>query len=179
MPSRTSRSVALLTLALFAAACTRTTLQGSAAQEHGGEDDFARMDFWDAISTDRAVSNTDAVHALSLHYGLPAPGDDATRLKMARDRGWMPEKASWEGNTTARVGFVARAICVESGIRGGLTMRLVGTRERYAVNELNYRGWLPGMSPEQALSGLQLIALLSKAEDAASGGPDVPREKFQ
>ena len=73
------------------------------------------------------------------------------------------------------MGWIARAICLETGIQGGAPMRVVGPRERYAVKELNYMGWLPDMSKEQALSGAQLIALLGHAEDHETGGPDEPR----
>jgi len=169
----------VLALLLLAGACTRTTLKQSAVDEYGGADEMAKMDFWDEISTHRAVSNDDALHALALQYALPPAADHAGRVEMGRSRGWIAADAELKGAETARAGWIALAVCRESGVKGGLTMRVFGPRERYAVNELNYRGWLPGMSPEQALSGLQLIALLSKAEDAASRRPDEPREDFK
>ena len=49
-------------------------------------------------------------------------------------------------------------------------MRVFGPRERYAVHELNYRRWLANMTPYQAISGIQLVALLSAAEDHTAGG---------
>jgi hypothetical protein len=58
-------------------------------------------------------------------------------------------------------------------------MRLAGPAPRYAVRELNYREWLPNMSPDQAISGMQLISLLSSVEDERKGGPDVPREDLK
>ncbi len=170
-----SRIVLLCVLA----ACTRTTLKRSAVDEFGGGDDFAKMDFWDEISTHRAVTNDDALHALALQYSLPPAADHDGRVGMARTRGWVAADAELSGPETARAGWIALAVCRESGVKGGLTMRVFGPSERYALNELNYRGWLPGMSAEQALSGLQLIALLSKAEDAASRRPDEPREDFK
>jgi hypothetical protein len=39
-----------------------------------------------------------------------------------------------------------------------------GPVPRYAVRELAYRGYLPESSEAQAISGLRLIALLSKVE---------------
>ena len=58
-------------------------------------------------------------------------------------------------------------------------MHLIGPDERYAVHELNYMGWLPKMSVNQAMSGMQLIALLGAIEDAEQGGPDKPREDLR
>jgi hypothetical protein len=61
---------------------------------------------------------------------------------------------------------------MEARIRGGATMRVFGPVERYAVKELNHMGWLPGMTQGQTISGAQLIAVLSKAEDHRTGGAD-------
>ena len=47
------------------------------------------------------------------------------------------------------------------------------------IRELNYREWLPNMSPDQAISGMLLISLLSSVEDERKGGPDVPREDLK
>ena len=167
-----SRWVLLLALG---AACARTVLDGSVVDEHGGADEFAEMDFWDALASAPAVSNNDALHALLLAFGK-APPNYGARVAAGRKRRWIATNEDLPRNETARVGWIARAICIETGIQGGATMRVVGPRERYAVKELNYMGWLPDMSKEQALSGAQLIALLGHAEDHETGGPDEPRE---
>ena len=72
---------------------------------------------------------------------------------------------------TARVGWIAKAVCIETGIKGGVTMRTFGASERYAVHELNYRRWLANMTAQQSMSGMQLIALLGEAEDFVTGAP--------
>jgi hypothetical protein len=48
-------------------------------------------------------------------------------------------------------------------------MRVFGPVERYAVKELNHMAWLPDMTAAQSISGAQLIAVLSKAEDRRRG----------
>lgn len=166
--------------ALLAAACARTTLQSSVADTHGGTKPTEEMDFWDGLAVQRAVSNRDAIHALLLSYGGKATGaaaDWATELKAAQQRGWVEADADPNPNETARVGMVARAVCLQANIKGGATMRVLGTSERYAVKELNYLGWLPDMSPGQALSGAQLLAVLSRAEEHIAGRKDTgPKE---
>jgi hypothetical protein len=147
------------------------------ADEHGGTGEFAEMDFWDGLATARAVSNHDALHALLLSFAAPTEGGFAARLAEAKKRGWVEEDLV--ANETAKVGWIARAVCIEAGIKGGLTMRVAGPAPRYAVRELNYREWLPNMSPDQAISGMQLISLLSSVEDERKGGPDVPREDLK
>jgi hypothetical protein len=154
-----------LVLLLMAAACGRSTLKGSVVDEHTGGDEFAEMEFWDGLAEVRAVSNNDALHALLLGLADKSAPDYPGRLQEARTRGWVKKEDPMPANETARVGFVARAVCTEADIEGGLTMRLFGGGERYAVKELNDRGWLPEMSPNQVISGLQLISLLSETED--------------
>ena len=165
----------LFLLMLFSVACQRTVLDRSAT-DSGGTDEFAEMDFWDELAETRAVSNHDATHALLLSFGGDAAQDYAARVAEAKKRGWISDSAELPPNETARVGWIARAICMEAGISGGITMRVLGPRPRYAVRELNFRGWLPNMSPNQALSGLHLIALLSAVEDEQEDKPDKPRE---
>ncbi len=166
--------------ALLAAACARTTLQSTVADTHGGTKPTEEMDFWDGLAVERAVSNRDAIHALLLSFGAQAKGansDWATELKAAQQRGWVAEGADPNPNETARVGMIARAICMEAKVKGGATMHLLGPSERYAVKELNYMDWLPDMSSGQSLSGAQMLAVLSRAEERLKGTESTgPRE---
>lgn len=152
-------------------------MQASVADAHGGKGEFAELDFWDGLAAARAVSNHDALHALQLSFGVPAGAGFAARLAEAKRRGWVEDDLA--ANETARVGWIARTVCMEAGIKGGLTMRVFGPAGRYAVRELNHREWLPNMSPDQAVSGMQLISLLSAVEDERKGGPDLPREDLK
>ena len=163
--------VALAAALLIGAGCTgtRTTLKSSVADKHGGEGEFAEMDFWDGLAAAPMVTNRDALHALVLSFGGDAAGFDAA-LASARKRGWVDE--ALPANESARIGWIARAVCMEAGLEGNLTMRLIGPHERYAVNHLNARDWLPNMSMHQAVSGAVLISLLSRAEDHETGATD-------
>jgi hypothetical protein len=170
MDSRT-----VLCCALLAAACSRTTLQSSVADVHGGTKPTEEMDFWDGIAVTPAVSNRDAIHALMLSFVPKARGERSdweTELKGAEQRGWISADDATKPNETARVGMIARVVCKETDIRGGATMRVFGPVERYALKELNHMGWLPEMTSSQSISGAQLIALLSKAEDRRRGRED-------
>jgi hypothetical protein len=161
-------SRALLCCALLAAGCARTTLKASVADAHAGTEPTVEMDFWDGLLAAPQVSNRDAIHALVLSFG-GAPGGWAPELKVAKERGWVKENEDLQPNETARVGMIARAVCIEAKIKGGLTMRVFGPSERYAVHELNAMGWLPGLTPSQSIPGPQLFAVLSKAEDRMAG----------
>ncbi len=152
---------------LLLACCGRTTLKESVVAKHGGSDEFAEMDFWDALAKQRMVCNSDALHALVLSFEAQ-PSKDA--IATADSRGWISATEQLAPLESARVGWIAKAVCIETGIKGGVTMRVFGPRERYSVNELNYRGWLPNMTPQQTISGMQLMALLGRAEDFRAGG---------
>ena len=125
-----------------------------------------------------AVSNNDGLHALLLTFGGDSTKDYAGRLAEAKKRGWIYEGKQPAANETIRVGVVARAVCKEAAVKGSLTMRVFGTGERYSVNELNYRGWLPNMSPNQSISGQRLITLLNEFEDEKETDQDRPRDEL-
>jgi len=155
---------------LAAASCARTKVEHAHSVKHAGSDEFAEMDFWDGVAKERAICNRDALHALILSFTDKAAKDDADAVAQARERGWISAKEQLVPLETARVGWIAKAVCIETAIKGGVTMRVFGPRERYAVNELNYRRWLANMTPNQAVSGIQLVTLLGFAEDHITGG---------
>ncbi|MHC4955261.1 MAG: hypothetical protein ACYTGZ_15515 [Planctomycetota bacterium] len=174
-------TLAVVLLAAIAVACARTKVEVAAVEKHGGAGEFAEMDFWDAVAKQPAICNSDAIHALMLSFGVKDPGGSdseryAARLAACRERGWIGGKDELFAQETARVGWIAKAICIETGIKGGVTMRVFGPRERYAVSELNYRRWLANMTPYQSISGIQLMALLGAAEDFQSGPPSTVME---
>lgn len=170
--ARSTVSIAAVSLAIvLLGACSRTTLkQSHSVAKADGGDEFARMDFWDAVAKERAVCNRDALRAVLLSFEIDPGDSDEKALATARQRGWISDKEELDPLETARVGWVAKAVCIETGVKGGATMRVFGPRERYAVHELNYRRWLANMTPYQAISGIQLVALLSAAEDHVAGG---------
>ncbi len=166
-----------LLLLLLAVACARTTLKSSVATEHGGTDEFAELDFWDGISQARLVTNRDALHALLLSVEQAQGGADyAAEVQQARKRGWVREDWNRPANETAQTGLIARAICLEYDIEGGVTMRVLGPRPRYAVHQLTWLGLLPTRGTAEAMSGLELIALLSNVEDFATADDSKPED---
>ena len=134
------------------------------------------MDFWDAVAKVNAVSNHDALHALLLTFEVETGTHYLARVEAAKSRGWIGRKEELPERETARVGWVAKVVCIETKIKGGATMRVFGPSERYAVHELNHRRWLADMTAQQSITGMQLIALLGEAEDHLTGAPDTNPE---
>ncbi len=161
------RSSLILLLLLTATGCTRSTLKESVADKHGDQE--AALDFWDELAKERAVCNQDAIHALMLTIHKDAElGNYDAQLDVARKRGWVSKTKELPPKQTAAVGLIAKAVVIETGIKGGLTMRVFGPSRRYAVWELNDKGWLANQSSDHVISGLELIALLSKVEEYKS-----------
>jgi len=172
--------IACLVVVAISAACARTTMKGSVVDAYAGADATSELDFRDELTRQRAVTNHDALHALLFFAGKGGQAADyKAKLRLAQERGWMSSGTDLPPNETAEVGWIARAVCKELGIDGGLTMRVTGVSGRYALRELIDRGLLPDMTTRQAISGLQLIALLSEAEDLRAGSGEDPKKGFK
>jgi hypothetical protein len=171
-------SLLLAALVVVLGACARTTMKGSVADRHGAAGETAELDFWDELSRQRAVTNHDALHALLLMAGKPGQRGFSEKLRLAEERGWLPSGSGLQPNETAEAGWIARAVCLELGIDGGLSMRVTRSHPRYALRELIDRGMLPELSTRQSVTGLQLIALVSEAEDVRVGSGEDPRKGF-
>jgi hypothetical protein len=144
--------------------CMRTVHSGSVADRKATRDQD--LDFWQGLETRRTITNHDALHGLLL---LTAPKEwpsgYAARLQEAAGRGWIDEGEALPANESARVGLVAVATCELLGLEGGLTMRIVGSTQRYATRELVFRELIPDRTAGQALSGLEFIQLVGSIAD--------------
>ena len=150
---------------LGAVGCTRTTVEQSMLQRHPSElDDF---DFWDGLAEEPVVSNDDALPALILmEDGRDPSADFEGRMAVAREKGWLAGTAgTLEPNESASVGVLSVAGCRILGIRGGLTMQLFGDSPRYCTRELNAMGILPGLTPNEAMTGLEFITFIDSLEE--------------
>jgi len=181
---------------LLTVGCTRTVREASVADTLSAADATTELDFWDELSMQDAVTNHDALHALMLTFGfLTEDGaddegveggdlDDAgpagfdAKVAFAQQRGWIGADEALIANETAQVGWIARAICLEAGVEGGLSMHLFGPIPRYALRELTYERIMPTKSENQALSGLELIATVSRVQDRRTGLVSAPRQEF-
>jgi len=63
-----------------------------------------------------------------------------------------------------RRGQFAYMLCKALKIKGGLTMRIIGTRERYALRELTYMGLMPRVNKAKYVTGMEILGVLSRAE---------------
>ena len=64
-----------------------------------------------------------------------------------------------------RRGLLAYMIYKALGIKGGLTLRLLGPNQRYAHKELVYRGLMVSGSSAEFITGEELVYVFVKATD--------------
>jgi hypothetical protein len=164
--------MAMLAAGAAMAGCARTVTDGSVVDRHGTAE--AELEFWDGLTTERVLTNNDALHGLLMIGGQPA-GTYEERLEAARSRGWLEAAAAPAANASAPVGMVAVAVCEILEIRGGVTMHVFGPSARYCTRELVFRGLIPQRGEHQAMSGLEFIDLAGRIQDyrgdRATSGP--------
>lgn len=125
------------------------------------------FDFWDALAEQPVVTNDDALHALILMEDGRDPSTDFEgRMAIAREKGWLKGTSGpLEPNESATVGLLSVAGCRILDIQGGLTMHIFGDSPRYCTRELNALHILPGLTPNEALTGLEFITFINSLEE--------------
>jgi hypothetical protein len=149
---------------LLIAGCQRTIVDRTMLERHPSEtDDF---EFWDGVAQEAVVSNDDALHALILiEDGRDPSTDFAGRMAHAEKKGWLKgTPLPLDPNESVSVGILSVAACRILDIDGGLTMRVFGDSPRYCTRELNAMGMLPGLTANEALTGLEFITLVDNIE---------------
>lgn len=150
------------------AGCARTSVDSSlVARDELRADE---LEFFAQLDTQPIVTNDDALHALFLF----ATGEDPhetyeQRVDAARLKGWIPLHDTPPATESVSVGTVAVALTRITGVRGGVTMRLLGPTPRAATRELIFLDVLPDRTEWQALSGAEFVEVLGRAERLLAG----------
>ena len=171
MPSERLHALTLVLTCLTAGslvgcdAFQRTRVETTILESHPGELD--NFEFWDALAQQPVVSNDDALHALILMNDGRDPSTDFDgRTAIAAEKGWLQgTHLPLDANESASVGLLSVAGCQILDIQGGLSMRLLGPSPRYCTRELVAMGILPGLTANEALSGLEFIAFIDGLEE--------------
>ena len=87
-------------------------------------------------------------------------------MALAGEKGWLAgTDQPLDPNESVSVGVLSVAGCRILDIKGGLTMQLFGDSPRYCTRELNAMGVLPGLTPNEALTGLEFISFIDSIEE--------------
>jgi hypothetical protein len=140
------------------------TLASQLVRDEDGAED--KTEFWYQLARRPVATNDDAFHALLLYLD----GDDpaagyAGRVRLLKQRRMLAANFDEPAAAPVQRGTLAAALVGPLGIRGGLTMQLLGTSPRYATRAMEYRGLYPAGTPNQAFSGAELVGVIGRVED--------------
>ncbi len=121
---------------------------------------------------ENVASNDEAFHALLLYAdGQDDSADYAARVAAMKKRSMLPKNFNEPAEAAAKRGTLAVAILQVLHEKGGITLHLFGPSPRYATRELMFLNVYPTCSPNQALSGNELVGIIGRVEDYQRGNP--------
>lgn len=128
--------------------------------------------FWATLAEQPIATNDDALHAILLFLDDADDSADYTaRIESLRSRGVLPKSFNAPADEAINRGTVAVAVANMLGIRGGVTMSLLGTNARYAIRELEFCELFPSSTPNQIFSGGEFVALIDRTYSYIAGDP--------
>ena len=168
--------ILFLAVGLLLAGCASPRVGKPLAKELAANDPDAQLNFWHALTEEPIASNDQAFHALLLYvYNQDAASDYAGRVAAMKRRGLLAGDFNQPADAGVTRGTVAVAIMGILNEPGGVTTRIFGPSPRYAVREMMFLNVLPPSTPNQVLSGNELVGIIGRLEDYQRGNPaDVP-----
>jgi hypothetical protein len=157
---------------LFLCGCQSPRAGKPLAKEFAGSDPDAQLNFWHALTDEPIASNDQAFHALLLYVDNKDDSTDyGARVAALKRREMLPAKFASPADAGVTRGTVAVAMMRILNERGGVTTRVFGPSPRYAVRELMFLNVIPASTPNQALSGNELVGIIGRLEDYQRGNP--------
>jgi len=163
---------AIVLVAAFLAGCQSIHNGKPVPKDLAGSDPNAQVNFWHQLTDEPIASNDDAFHALLLYAdNKDDSADYASRVAALKKRGMLPEKFDEPAEAPVTRGTLAVALMRLLHEKGGVTTRILGPSPRYAVRELMFLDVYPPSTPNQGLSGNELVGIIGKVEDYQRGNP--------
>lgn len=144
-----------------------------AGQVVGGQVKLAPTDsaaFLDRIASQASVTESDAVTGILLMLERQEETTFADAVaKLADDRIISP---SWnlQADRAITKGKLAYMVYQACRLKGGLTLSVCGPSQRYCLKDLQYRGLMTPGVPYNAVTGLEYVAVLSRADELRQTG---------
>lgn len=178
---RTSDSSRTLLLAAAMACClggcARTSVEQRVATDYDPSVIQDRVGFWHALPGRPAVSNDEGLHGVIVFlYGDDPTRDYAERVEFARARGLVGAGFDEPGDLAMQRGTLARALVRGLSIEGGVMLALTDQHPRYATKELQYLGIMGAGTELRAISGLEMLGVMTNAQAWREAHPSAPPE---
>lgn len=157
-------------LACVAAACAAMSAAGcSAGPIYRGEATLSAKEdsaaFLDRMSSARTVTENDALRGMLL---LVDAKDDCTtfadRVQKVRSEKLVAAEWDFDAHRPLTRGKLAYMVYQACRIQGGVMLAVAGPSQRYCLRELQYRGVMTEGSALMPVSGMELVAILTRAD---------------
>jgi len=155
--------IGLCVLAAALAGCQNAgEITGGDAALLTGEDSAA---FLDRLSGQEYVGENDAMRGvLLLLDGEDKAGTFQERIDLLRQRGLVSSGWDFSADRPVTRGRLAYMLCQATEMPGGVMLTLTGPSERYCHRELRYHGMMGEGSTFSAVTGLEYVSALSRAD---------------
>src|SRR4051812_2029438 len=131
-------SISLL-LSLLLAGCHQAHVQQLLPKDVMASDADAQIEFWHRLTEEPVCSNDAAFHGLLLYLdNQDNTTDYASRVALLKSRGLLQSGFNQPADAGIQRGTLAVALCRALQIKGGVTMRVLGASDRYALRELQF-----------------------------------------
>jgi hypothetical protein len=163
-------STFILSLVVLLTGCHTPRTGKPVAKELSGSDPDAQISFWHELADEPVASNDQALRAILLY--VDNKDDSATyeaRVQALKSRSILPPGFYQPAVAGVTRGTLAVAIMNLLHEKGGVTTRIFGPSPRYAVRELMFINVLPPSTPNQAVSGNELVGIIGRVEDYQRG----------
>jgi hypothetical protein len=157
-----ARAAVLVLTAIVLGGCDAGRVIGPNNTLEAGEDSAA---FLDRVSSQENVSENDALRGILLLLD----GEDTAktfqeRIDRLRERNIVDGSWDFSADRPISRGKYAYMIYQASKIPGGVVLSLTGPSQRYCLRELQYRSVMVQGVTYMAVSGLEYISVLSRAD---------------
>ncbi|MHC4716703.1 MAG: hypothetical protein ACYS5V_07025 [Planctomycetota bacterium] len=126
--------------------------------------------FLDDLSSQATVTEAQAFRGVLLVLGQDRKMSFAQAVKALTDAGIVPEAWDFQADRPITRGKLAYMFYQACNMRGGLTLTLTGPSRRYCLRELQYRGFMAPGLPYNRVTGMEFIAVLTRADELRQTG---------
>ena len=165
------------TLALAAAALTPMLAGCADGTVTGGETPLTMPNsaqYLDGISSQPTVTEAKAFEGILLMLGRNDKVTFGEAIKQLTGLKILPAEWGYQADRPITRGKVAYMICQACDIKGGVTLALTGPSRRYCLRELQYRGMMASGPPYNSVTGMEYVAILTRADELRQTGKISP-----
>lgn len=123
------------------------------------------------LTPKRITYGYDACKAIVVLMGVEYEYIDLnSQTAFLKEKKLLPKKieSEFDPMQPLRKGVAAYMFCKALGIKGGITLRLLGMNQRYAIKELSYEGIMSSGNTNDIVSGEELVSIVTQAADYKS-----------